>query len=85
MFTIDVVALITRITNLEQETQSLRKALASTEERLSDRIEEVQQSVFDQMPKLKDGNLLIETYDDKSQTVYAQVKPREIIAAEAEQ
>ena len=85
MLTVDVVALITRITKLEEENKDLRAALKATEQALSDRIEEVQQSVFDQVPKLKEGNLLIETYDDQSRTVYAQVKPREIISAETEQ
>lgn len=85
MFTVDVVALITRITKLEEETASLRAALKSKESEIYDRIQEVQDSVWEQIPKLKDGALLIETSDDAGKTVYGKVKTEEIITAEAEQ
>lgn len=85
MLTIDVVALITRITKLEEETRELRAALKTKEAEIYERIQEVQDSVWEQQPKLKDGNLLIETSDDSGNTVFGKVKPREIITAEAEQ
>jgi hypothetical protein len=85
MFTIDVVALITRITRLEEETAHLRSALKSKESEIYDRIQEVQDSVWGQIPKLKDGSLLIETSDDAGKTVYGKVKADEVISAEAEQ
>lgn len=85
MLTVDVVALITRITKLEEETASLRAALKSKESEIYDRIQEVQDSVWEQVPKLKDGALLIETSDDAGNTVYGKVKTEEVISAEAEQ
>jgi hypothetical protein len=85
MFTVDVVALITRISNLEEETRRLRESLKTKEDALRVEIEEVQQSVFDQIPTLKNERLVIETSDDKGQTVYAEVKTEQIIHAEAEQ
>lgn len=85
MFTVDVVALITRISKLEEETQRLRETLKAKEDDLYKRIEEVQESVYDQIPKLKDERLVIETSDSRGQTVYAEVKTEQIIQAEAEQ
>lgn len=85
MFTIDVVALITRLSNLEAECQDLRASLKAKEKEIYERIDEVQDTVFDQIPKLKDDRLTIETSDDKGNTVYAEVKTEQIIQAEAEQ
>lgn len=85
MFTVDVVALITRISNLEEETRRLRESLSSKEAKLRGEIEDVQQSVFDQIPTLKDGLLVIETSNDRGNTVHAEVKIEQIIQAEAEQ
>lgn len=85
MFTVDIVSLITRITNLEKETSDLRAALKSKEAEIHDRIQEVQDSVWEQIPKLKDGALLIETSDGEGHTVYGKVKTEEVISAEAEQ
>lgn len=85
MFTVDVVALITRISNLEEDNRRLRESLNSKEDSLRKEIEEVQQSVFDQIPALKDGLLVIETSNDRGQTVHAEVKIEQVIQAEAEQ
>lgn len=85
MFTVDVVALITRISNLEEETRRLREALKSKEEALYQRIEEVQQDVYDHIPTLKNERLVIETSDDSGKTVYAEVKTEQINQAEAKQ
>jgi hypothetical protein len=85
MFTVDVVALITRISNLEEETRRLRESLKAKEDALRTEIAEVQQSVFDQIPTLKNERLVIETSNDRGQTVYAEVKTEQIIQAEAEQ
>lgn len=85
MFTIDVVALITRISSLEEETQRLRESLKAAKDELSKEIGEVQDSVWGQIPKLKDERLVIETSDDRGNTVYAEVKTEQIIQAEAEQ
>src|SRR5678815_2439551 len=57
MFTVDVVALITRIT----------------------KIEEVQQSVFDQIPSVKDGNLVIEA-SENMEAVFVELKPLGMVA-----
>lgn len=81
-----MVTLITRITNLEADNKELRESPATKEDALRGEIADVQQSVFDQIPTLKDGQrLLIETSDDKGQTVYAEVKTEQIIQTEAEQ
>lgn len=85
MFTVDVVALITRISNLEEDVRRLREALKAKEDALSQQIQDVQDSVWGQIPKLKDERLVIETSDDRGNTVYAEVKTEQIIQAEAEQ
>lgn len=82
---LDVVALLDRINKLENETKELRAALKAKGDELSKEIQEVQDSVWEQIPKLKDKQLVIETSDDKGNTVYAQVKTEQIIHAEAEQ
>lgn len=85
MFTVDIVALVTRISNLEEETRRLRESLKATKDELSKEVGEVQDSIWNQMPKLKDERLVIETSDDRGNTVYAEVKTEQIIQTEAEQ
>lgn len=85
MFTVDIIALMDRITKLEEANNTLQALLNAKEKELYERIDGVEQMVFDQVPQLKDGSLLIESADADGNTVYGRIKPEEIIQAEAEQ
>ena len=73
MLTIDVVALITRISNLENENRELRGLIKDVRKELAEGLDEAKQTAYDLIPKSADGKLVFETYDENGDTVYGHV------------
>lgn len=74
VFTVDLVSLLNRLNQVEQECKELRALIAKNDKQVYEAIEETKELIFDYAPKVKDENTLVfETDDGQGNTVYGHV------------